>query len=884
MASDSKEMPKTYDFRGVEGRLYGWWESNGWFKPEIAGPDAEPYVISIPPPNVTGALHQGHALFVTLEDLMIRHARMQGRAALWVPGTDHAGIATQLQVERMLLGEGTSRREVGREEFLRRTWAWKEQYGGRIIEQLRRLGASCDWDRLRFTLDEGLSRAVREAFVRWYDEGLIYRGTYLINWSPNLQTAVSDLEVDRVEQEATLYTFKYPLKDGGDFIPVATTRPETILGDTAVAVHPDDERYRKYVGRTALVPVLGREIPVITDEYVDVEFGTGALKITPAHDPNDYEIGLKHHLPMINILNKDATLNENAGPYAGMERFEAREAMWADMEQAGLTIKTEPYTHTVPVAQRGGELIEPMISTQWFADVSGPAQMALDAVHEGRIEIVPERFIKVWDHWLENIQPWCISRQLWWGHRIPAWHCAACGHITVTREDPDACANCGSTDIEQDPDVLDTWFSSGLWPFSTLGWPEDTPDLERYYPTTMMETGYDILFFWVARMAMMGLSLTGQVPFHTVYLHGLVRDAHGQKMSKTKGNVIDPIEVMDEFGTDALRFTLLTGSTPGNDMNLSIERIEANRNFANKIWNAARFLIGNLEGEHPTGAPPTDGLALADRWILSRLHHLIAEVNRLFDGYQYGEAGRQIYDFLWSEYADWYIEISKNALYGEDEAAKSRARHILAYVLDMCLRMLHPYVPFVTEEIWGHIPHEGEALMLASWPEADDRFFDAGAEDEMGLLMGLIRGIRNARAEYKVDPSRRVGALIEAGDAADVLDGQREAFTRLANVDPDDLRIAPALDAPPEQAATATVDGVTVFLPLAGMVDLTAERERIRGELADVETRIAESEKLLANEGFTANAPEAVVQRERDKLADLTASRMALTERLAALA
>jgi valyl-tRNA synthetase len=883
MATDSKEMPKTYDFHSVEGRLYAWWESNGWFKPEIADADAEPYVISIPPPNVTGALHQGHALFVTLEDLMMRHARMQGRAALWVPGTDHAGIATQLQVERMLLAEGTSRREVGREEFLRRTWAWKEQYGGRIIEQLRRLGASCDWDRLRFTLDEGLSRAVREAFVRWYQDGLIYRGTYLINWSPNLQTAVSDLEVDRVEQQATLYTFKYPLKDGG-YIPVATTRPETILGDTAVAVHPDDERYKKYVGKTALVPVLGREIPVIADEYVDVEFGTGALKITPGHDPNDYEIGKKHGLAMINILNKDATLNENAGPYAGMDRFEAREALWADMEEAGLVIKTEPYTHTVPVAQRGGELIEPMISTQWFADVSGPAQMALDAVHEGRIEIVPERFVKIWDHWLENIQPWCISRQLWWGHRIPAWHCAACGHTTVAREDPDVCENCGSTNIEQDPDVLDTWFSSGLWPFSTLGWPEDTPDYERYYPTTMMETGYDILFFWVARMAMMGLSLTGQVPFRVIYLHGLVRDANGQKMSKTKGNVIDPIEVMDEYGTDALRFTLLTGSTPGNDMNLSIDRIEANRNFANKIWNAARFLIGNLEGEHPTGVPPTGDLALADRWILSRLHHLIAEVNRLFENYQYGEAGRQIYDFLWSEYADWYIEISKNALYGEDEDTKSRTRHVLTYVLDMCLRMLHPYVPFVTEEIWQHIPHEGEALMVAAWPEAEERFFDAEAEDEMGLLMGLIRGIRNARAEYKVDPSRRIGAMIEAGNAAETLDGQREAFARLANVDLDALRIAPVLDDPPEQAATATVDGVTVFLPLAGMVDLDTERERVRKELEDIQRRIEESEKLLANEGFTGNAPEAVVQRERDKIADLTASRTALEERLSALA
>jgi len=862
-------MPKAYDFAATEQRLYQWWEENGWFKPEIAGPDAEPYVIAIPPPNVTGALHQGHALFVALEDLMIRHARMKGKAALWIPGTDHAGIATQLQVEKMLRDEGTSRQEIGREEFLRRTWQWKEQYGGRITQQLRRLGASCDWDRERFTLDEGLSRAVREAFVRWYEEGKIYRGTYMINWSPNLQTAVSDLEVERVEVEGKLYYFKYRLADGSGYIPVATTRPETILGDTAVAVHPEDERYQQYIGKTVLVPMLDREIPVIADEYVDREFGTGALKITPAHDPNDYEIGKKHNLPMINIMNKDATLNEAAGPYAGLDRFEAREKLWADMEQAGLTIKTEPYRHVVPIAQRGGELIEPMISTQWFADVSEPAKAALEAVRNGTIEIVPERFVKVWYHWLENIQPWCISRQLWWGHRIPAWYCQECGEITVAREDPTHCAHCNSTQLEQDPDVLDTWFSSGLWPFSTLGWPDETPDLERYYPTTMMETGYDILFFWVARMVMMGLSFTGQAPFRTVYLHGLVRDEHGQKMSKTKNNVIDPIEVMDEYGTDALRFTLLTGSSPGNDMNLSIDRIAANRNFANKIWNAARFLVTNLNGEEPTGQPPTEGLSLPDRWILSRLHRLIANVNRLFDSYQYGEAGRQIYDFLWGEYADWYIEIAKIALYGEDQQARRRTLHVLTYVLDQCLRLLHPYVPFVTEEIWQHIPHEGEALIIAKWPEADEAYYDDEAEDQMELVMNLIRGIRNIRAEYKVQPSRKIAVSIEAG---------------LANVEASTMQIAARLDAQPEQAVSVTVDGVTAFLPLAGMVDLEAERERLRCELEDIEAQIRRSEQLLQNDGFRQNAPPHVVQREQDKLEDLNASRRALEERLAALA
>ncbi len=881
--TDQQEMPKTYDFKSTEERLYKWWWENGWFKPEIAGPDAEPYVISIPPPNVTGALHQGHALFVALEDLMIRHARMNGRAALWVPGSDHAGIATQLQVEKLLRSEGASRQEVGREEFLRRTWEWKAKYGGRIVEQLRRLGASCDWDRERFTLDDGLSRAVREAFVQWYEQGLIYRGTYMINWSPNLQTAVSDLEVDRVEEEGKLYYFKYRIKDSDEFVSVATTRPETILGDTAVAVHPEDERYQRFVGKMALVPILDREIPVIADEYVDREFGTGALKITPSHDPNDYEIGQKHGLEFINILNKDATLNQNAGPYAGQDRFEARDNLWADMEAAGLTVKVEPYMHAVPRSQRGGELIEPMVSTQWFVKMRGPADMALEAVHDGRIKIVPERFVKVWDHWLEDIRDWCISRQLWWGHRIPAWHCADCGEVTVTRDDPTKCAACGSTNIEQDPDVLDTWFSSGLWPFSTLGWPEQTPDLARFYPTTMMETGYDILFFWVARMVMMGLSLTGDIPFSIIYLHGLVRDKDGKKMSKTSGNVIDPIEMMDNYSTDALRFTLLTGTSPGNDMNLAEERVEANRNFANKIWNTARFLVGNLEGESPTGEPPRDDLSLPDRWILSRLHRLIESVDRLFENYLYGEAGRQVYDFLWGEYADWYIEISKTALYGEDEAAKSRTRHVLTYVLDQCLRLLHPFVPFVTEEIWQHIPHEGEALMIARWPQFDDSFLDDQAEAEMGVLMDLVRGIRNVRAEYNVPPSRQISMQVNAGEMAELLDGFQAVFKRLANVGEDQMEIAASLAEAPDQAASVTVGGITAYLPLAGLVDLDAERERLDKELAELNQYIGRIEKQLANENFVNRAPAEVVQRERDKLSELQAEQAALQERLESL-
>jgi valyl-tRNA synthetase len=874
-------MEKTYEFKETEQRLYAWWEGQGWFKPEAASAEAKAFTISIPPPNVTGELHQGHAMFVTLEDLMIRHARMKGHAALWVPGTDHAGIATQLQVERLLVKEGTSREQVGREEFLRRSWEWKEKYAVAITNQLRRLGASCDWDRERFTLDEGLSRAVREAFVLWYEEGLIYRGDYLINWSPNLRTAVSDLEVERVEQEGKLYFFKYRIEGTEDYLPVATTRPETILGDAAVAVHPEDERYQKFIGKTALVPMLDHPIPVIADEYVDREFGTGALKITPAHDPNDYEIGKKHNLAQIGIMNKDATLNENAGPYATMERFAARDRLWADMETAGLTLKVEPYTHVVPVAQRGGELIEPMISTQWFVHMEEPARLALEAVRDGRIKIVPERFTKVWEHWLTNIQPWCISRQLWWGHRIPAWHCVDCGEITVTREDPTACAHCGSEQIKQDPDVLDTWFSSGLWPFSTLGWPEATPDLLRFYPTSIMETGYDILFFWVARMVMMGLSFTETIPFHTIYLHGLVRDEHGKKMSKTAGNVIDPIEVMDAYGTDALRFTLLTGSSPGSDMNLSMDRIAANRNFANKIWNAARFLVSNSEGQAVNlGKPDREGLSLADRWILSRLHRLIGSVDRLFENHLYGEAGGQIYDFLWGEYADWYIEIAKTKLYGEEDAPKTRTRSVLTYVLDMCLRMLHPYIPFVTEEIWSHIPHEGRALIIARWPEFDQAYIDPAAEEEMALIIDLIRGIRNVRSEYNVPPSKRIDALLSGGSNADLIRVQRESFIRLANTNAD---VHEAVTDPPEQAATLAIGTVTAYIPLAGMIDLDAERTRLAKELEEMGGFIASKQKQLANQGFVNNAPEQVVQGVRDSLADLQARQEAIEDRLKTL-
>ncbi|MGQ9849249.1 MAG: valine--tRNA ligase [Aggregatilineaceae bacterium] len=875
----SREMPKTFDFAEAEPRLYEWWEQHGWFKPEVH-PDAEPFVISIPPPNVTGALHNGHAMFVSLEDLMIRYERMRGRAALWVPGTDHAGIATQLQVENMLREEGTSRQEVGREEFLRRTWEWKNKYGRRIVEQLRRLGASCDWDRERFTLDEGLSRAVREAFVTLWEQGLIYRGPRLINWSPGLQTAVSDLEVEREEEDGFLYYFHYPLEGGGS-IPVATTRPETILGDTAVAVHPEDERYRHLIGRRALVPMLNRPIPVIADPYVDREFGTGALKITPGHDPMDYEIGQRHALDLINIMNKDATLNENAGPYAGLDRFVARDRLWADMERAGLTIRVEPYRHVVPRSQRGGEIVEPLVSTQWFVKIKPLAEKAIAAVRDGQIKIIPSHFERVYFNWMENIQDWCISRQLWWGHRIPAWYCADCGEITVARQDPSTCAHCGSPAIEQDPDVLDTWFSSGLWPFSTLGWPDDTPDLRRYYPTDVMETGYDILFFWVARMIMMGLWFTGQVPFHTVYLHGLVRDEHGRKMSKSAGNVLDPLDIVEKYGADALRFTLLTGSTPGNDMNLAESRIEYHRNFGNKLWQMSRFVWSNLGGYQPKVQPDRAGLDLPSRWILSRLMTLVNSVQRLFDSYQYGEAGRQILEFLWSEFADWYIEISKNALYGQDTARREQALDVLVYVLDTSLRLLHPYMPYITEEIWSYLPMGEGPLILAQWPVAQEAYLDAEAEAQFNILMELVRGIRNARAEYQVEPGHKISAVIDPGSRRAMIEAHRHVFARLCNVG--EIAVLNDGKSAPEKAVTLVAADVTVYLPLADLVDLEAERQRLQRELEGLEEQIARTTALLNNANFVAKAKPDVVQRERDKLATLQASRQAVVERLDAL-
>ncbi len=896
------ELPKAYDFKSTEARIYAMWEAGGYFKPwndpnkPDFDPTVEPFVISIPPPNVTGELHLGHAMFVSMEDLMIRYHRMKGYSTLWVPGSDHAGIATQLQVEKMLRNEGTSREEIGREEFERRTWEWKHKYGGVIQNQIRRLGASCDWDRERFTLDEGLSRAVREAFVQLYEKGLIYRGPRLINWSPGLKTAVSDLEVEYSEEAATLYYFKYMLaplsgsstagQSGEEFIPVATIRPETILGDTAVAVHPEDERYQKYIGRTVIVPILGREIPVIADGYVSREFGTGALKITPGHDPNDYDIAQRHNLPVISVLDEAARINENGGKYQGQDRFECRKNMWEDMRAEGLVIKEEPYTTTIPRSQRGGEIIEPMVSTQWFVKIEPLAEKALAAVKNGDIRIVPERFEKIYFNWLENIKDWCISRQLWWGHRIPVWYCADCNGQTVAREDPTECVHCGSKNIQQDPDVLDTWFSSGLWPFSTLGWPKETPDYKYFYPTSYMETGYDILFFWVARMIMMGLEFTEEVPFHTVYLHGLIRDEHGRKMSKTYGNVIDPLVVMDELGTDALRFTLLVGSAPGNDMNLAVSRVEANRNFANKVWNAGRFVVTAINTLTPSSAPLSlsergdggEGWTLADSWVWAKLQELVRNVERLFQNFQYGEAGRQIYEFFWSDFADWYVEIAKGQL-AEGGTRAYTTTQTLARVLDISLRLLHPFTPFVTEELWGHLRRAlldspladltkdwPEVLIIAPWPEPRaEEGWEADKIADFALLQEIVRSIRNLRAEKSVAPSKRIAALFAGGRKTSLLNEQAKVLAALAGLDEAQMEITASFKEKLEGVAALVIGPVEVYLPLAGMVDLEEERARLQKDLAETEAQIARLEKLLAGD-FARKAPEAVVAKEREKL------------------
>ena len=882
-------LPKAYDFTNTEQRLYGWWEKSGYFQPSNDpqkpdfDPTKKPFVISIPPPNITGSLHLGHAMFVALEDLMIRYHRMLQEPSLWVPGSDHAGIATQLQIEKALAEEGKGREDIGREAFIARTWDWREKYGGIITEQIRRLGASCDWTRERFTLDAGLSRAVREAFVIWYEQGLIYRGPRLINWSPKLRTAVSDLEVEYSEDPGKLYFFKYRLADDPNtYLPVATTRPETILGDTAVAVHPLDERYRAYIGKKVLVPIIDREIEVIADEYVDRDFGGGALKVTPAHDPNDYAIAERHNLPLINILNQDATINENGGEYAGLDRFACREKLWADMKAADLVLKEQDYTLKVPRSQRGGEIIEPMISEQWFVKIKPIAERALEAVRSGRITIVPDHFTKVYYNWMENIEDWCISRQLWWGHRIPVWYCDDCNEMTVVREDPTECVHCKSKNIRQDEDVLDTWFSSGLWPFSTLGWPDYTPDLAYFYPTSVMETGYDILFFWVARMIMSGLAFTEVEPFHTIYLHGLIRDEHGLKMSKTKGNVIDPLIVMDQYGTDALRFTLLVGSTPGKDMNLSVKKVEANRNFANKIWNAGRFVISAIENA-PLQAENPPEWTPADEYIHARMRATVRDVNRLFESYQFGEAGRQIFDFFWSEFADWYIESAKLQLRAGGDRAFYTAWTLMR-VMDKLLRMLHPFTPYVTEELWGRLKKTaiekspfftaedgwGDALITAQWPlSKEEETWEKSAIDS--FISGTIehtRAFRSLRTDLDIPAGQKsTGAIIAEGIIAEAVLRQKEYIASLAAIENLEIhhQIPNAEEYQNYSSVSIPATGSMVFLKTTDLVSPEEMREKLAAELQNAKEQIKRLNSLLASD-FSKKAPENVVEKEKEKL------------------
>jgi valyl-tRNA synthetase len=882
MTTAERAMDRTYDHRSVEQRLYRRWEASGAFTPAVpAGgrSEVEPFSIVIPPPNVTGALHHGSAMFVTLQDLMTRWRRMQGRRTLWLPGSDHAGIATQNVVEAALAKEGLSRFDLGRERFVERVWAWKQEYGSRITEQLKRMGASCDWTRERFTLDPGLSRAVREAFVRLYERGLIYRGSYIVNWCPRCATVLSDLEVEHVETKGNLWHVRYPLEGGPErYVVVATTRPETMLGDTAVAVHPDDERYRDLVGTRLVLPLLERPIPLVADEAVERGFGTGAVKVTPAHDPTDYEIGKRAQLPSINVMNPDGTINEQGGPYAGLDRFEARRRVVADLEARGLLEKVVEHEHAVARCSRCDTILEPRVSDQWFVRMRPLAEKGAEVVRDGRIRIVPERFNRVYLNWVENIRDWVISRQLWWGHRIPVWYCDPCGATIVSRDDVERCPTCGGA-LRQDEDVLDTWFSSALWPFSTLGWPDRTPELDYFYPTSVMETGYDIIFFWVARMIMTGVEFMGEVPFETVYLHGIVRHEDGSKISKSDyrpGD--DPLEVIERYGADALRFYLATSSTPGNDLRLSLERIEGSRNFANKLWNAARFVIS--QGEPPAAE---GSLSLADRWIRSRVETTIAEATRQMEEFSFGEAGRALYGFVWDEFCDWYIEIAKLALRSGDEGRRAAAQATLFGVLERVLRLLHPYAPFVTEEIWSYLPASvrrgRDMLMTADWP-APGRA-DPEAEAGMRTVMEVVQAIRTARAEQRVEAGRKIEAVLAAGRSAALLEEQAEVVRVLAGVG--ELRIESAVTSPPEPALRLLAGEVGIYLPLAGMVDLAAERRRIAAELEAARAQRQRVEQLLANPGFTQRARPDVVERERARLAEAGERVATLEQQLAGL-
>nr|WP_122013188.1 valine--tRNA ligase [Maliibacterium massiliense] len=869
-------LEKVYNPRDVEDRLYHTWEKKGYFH-AAPDPQKKPFSIVIPPPNITGQLHMGHALDEMMQDVLTRFKRMQGYCTLWLPGTDHASIATEVKIVNQMAEEGLTKNDVGRAGFLERAWAWRDQYGGRIVGQLKKLGASCDWQRERFTMDEGCNKAVNEVFVRLYEKGLIYQGNRIINWCPHCKTALSDAEVEYKEEASHLWHIRYPVVDGEGYIVVATTRPETMLGDMAVAVHPEDARYSHLIGKKVHLPLTNRDIPIVADAYVEREFGTGAVKITPAHDPNDFEVAQRHDLAVMRVMNDDGTMNDLAGAYAGLDRYDARARIVQDLQQMGVMDKIEDYTHNVGHCYRCDTTVESIISKQWFVSMKPLAAPAIEAVRSGEIRFVPERFAKTYYNWMENIRDWCISRQLWWGHRIPAWYCAECGEVIVAKEAPGVCPKCGSTRLAQDEDVLDTWFSSALWPFSTMGWPEKTADLDYFYPTDVLVTGYDIIFFWVARMIFSGLEHTGKRPFHTVLVHGLVRDAQGRKMSKSLGNGIDPLEVIDKYGADALRFSLAIGNAPGNDMRFYWEKVESSRNFANKMWNAARFVLMNLDGA-PASLDAVE-LDIADQWILHRLDSVIESVTEHLEHYELGLAAQSAYDFAWDEFCDWYIEMAKPRLYGEDEAGKQSARAVLLAVLADILKLLHPFMPFLTEEIYQHLPGmDQESIMIAAWPRVRGGFDQARAQ-AMGQAMELIRAVRNVRAEMGVAPSRRTTLAVRPAAIWQQLLPETQVYIqRLAYAT--EVRWLAPQDAEPANAVTAVSSGAQGYMPLGELVDVDKELQRLARELEKAQGEIARSQGKLANEKFVAKAPQKVVQEERDKLTQAEETLRAVRERI----
>ena len=858
-----KELAKAYEPHEVEERIYEFWMNGKYFHAEVDS-KKKPYTIVIPPPNITGQLHMGHALDETLQDILIRFRRMQGYSALWLPGTDHASIATEAKIVEAMKQEGVTKEDVGRDGFMKRAWEWKEKYGGTIISQLKKLGSSCDWDRERFTLDEGCSKAVKEVFVKLYDEGLIYRGERIINWCPHCKTSISDAEVDFVEKDGNFWHIRYPLADGSGYLNLATTRPETMLGDTAVAVHPDDERYQHLVGKMLILPLVGREIPIVADTYVEQDFGTGVVKITPAHDPNDFEVGLRHNLPVINIMDESGIINENGGEYQGMDRLDARKKIVKALEEQGYLIKVEPIKHNVGTCYRCKTVVEPRVSKQWFVKMEPLAKPAVKAVEDGEVKFVPERFDKIYFNWMNNIKDWCISRQLWWGHRIPAWYCDDCNEITVSRETPHACCKCGSTHIHQDEDTLDTWFSSALWPFSTLGWPDNTEELNYFYPTNTLVTGYDIIFFWVARMIFSGLAHMGKVPFDTVFIHGIVRDANGVKMSKSLGNGIDPLEVIDQYGADALRFMLATGNSPGNDMRYSPEKVEASRNFANKIWNAARFILMNLEGHEIKNELPNE-LTTEDKWIISSFNRVAKEITENLEKFELGIAAQKIYDFLWDVFCDWYIEIAKIRMNSDDAQTAQNAREVLVWVMTGTLKLLHPFMPFITEEIWQTLPHEGDALIVAQWPEYRQEHDFPEAELEMQRIMDVIRGVRNRRAEMNVPPSRKTNLYIATAEP-NTFENGISILNKLAYAT--QITIGQAFDI--EGAVTIVTNDAKVYIPMDELVDKKAELARLNKELETAKKQFAQVNGKLNNQGFLSKAPAQVVEGVKKDFETLT--------------